>query len=130
MRYYALSPADQPQDNMIFFRWQKTQDRFRPEFAAGPPLWASGGRSRVPREMYKDLCCQVCRKIDEFAALARGLDPGIKIKAKTDFVRCFDGPLCCSFRAADVIRGSGAWGVDIIPLPGDPNYFLLWPAPW
>ena len=36
---------------------------------------------------------------------------------------------CCSARAADVIRESKAWGVDLIPLPGDPHYFLLWPNP-
>lgn len=129
MKYFMIIAKDQPHDNMIFFRWQETDDNFKPEFTAGPPLWATGGGSRVPREIYKDLCCPVCRKIDEFAALARGLDSEIKIKAKTDFVRCFDGSLCCSALAADVIRGGGAWGVDIIPLPGDPHYFLLWPNP-
>lgn len=129
LKYYMLAGKDQPHDNLIFFRWEEVKGDVNPQFTAGPPLWATGGRKRVPREMYRDFYCPVCQKVDEFKALARGLDPEIRIKAKTDFVRCWDGPLCCGVRAADVIRGSGAWGVDIIPLPGDPNYFLLWPNP-
>jgi len=72
MRLYNLVPADSRYNDWLF--WY--------EDAAGCVR---------PRRTYGDLVCPRCGKLDEPAAVARGIDAGVTIQAKRDFIEMSDG---------------------------------------
>lgn len=75
-------------------------------------------RRLVVPDAYKPLQCRRCGKVDEFAALAMGLLPGITIRSNKDYVGTLDGMVCVSARLAAVLRGAGLRGLEFVDIPG------------
>ena len=107
MRLYNLVPTDNRYNDWLF--WYVDE----------------GGYVR-PRQFYADLVCGLCGKLDEVAAINRGIDPSVTIKSKRDFIEMSDGIMIVSQHAKDVITGEGIKGLRYIPLP-DKKHFVPWP---
>lgn len=128
MKYYLLVCKNQPVQNYLFYRVEPDPDAPPLFFTSGPPMWSRAER-RYPLDRYREIYCKTCGTMDICKALAIGLDPSVKIRAKTDFAGTEDGGICASKRVVRFIRKIKPWGVRIIPLPGDAEYSLLWPHP-
>ena len=46
-----------------------------------------------PSQFYADLVCELCGKLDEVAAINRGIDPNITIRSKRDFIGTTEGSM-------------------------------------
>ena len=80
---------------------------------------------------YDDLVCTNCGKLDEPAAIARGINPAVCVQepdARRDLIGTEDGQLLVSCRFADAVRRAGITGLNLLPLPGDGRFFLAQPA--
>lgn len=78
----------------------------------------------VVRREYADLQCQSCHKINEEAALARGLSSRLSIKTTKDWVSTSESWICVSKRFKDYVCGEGIEGLTFMSLPGE-NMFVL-----
>ena len=128
MNYYLLVCKNQPLQNYLFYRAGPDPGAPPLLFTSGPPMWSRAER-RFPLDRYRDIYCKACGTMDICKALVIGLDPSVRIRAKTDFVRALDGGVCASKRVVRFIPTIKPWGVRIVPLPSDPEYALLWPEP-
>src|SRR5215813_9853129 len=107
MKLYNLVPADSRFDDWLF--WYEDADAYR-----------------RPKPIYSDLVCAKCGKLDEVAAINRGIDPSVTIKSKRDFIEMSDGIMTVSLHAKEVIIGEGVKGLRFIPLP-DQKHWVPWP---
>lgn len=83
-------------------------------------------KARKLRDRYKQFQCPRCKKVDELAALASGIDEDVVIKFKTDFTRSYDGLICISQRIAELFSAEGVKGASRIPIPNG-DAFILFP---
>ena len=81
---------------------------------------------RLPKPIYSDLVCSKCGKLDEVAAINRGLDPDIKIRSKRDYIATTDGFRVIARRAREAFIEEGIKGLRFIQL-SDGNHSVLWP---
>jgi hypothetical protein len=107
MRLYNPVPTDSRYNEWLF--WYQDE---------GGYVW--------PRQFYADLVCSACGKLDEVAAINRGIDPSVTIKSKRDFIGMTDGLISVSKRAKEVFIGEGVKGLRFIPLP-DEKHWVVWP---
>jgi len=109
VKYFELSAKDALDSSWILFRQP-------------PPEGLVEVRAR-----YADLACPECRKMDERAAVARGLEPDVRLQARGDWVTTDEGFTCCSARARQTLDEAGVAGLRYIPLPADARYLLVVP---
>jgi hypothetical protein len=107
VKLYNLIPVDSYFDNWLF-RYEDTAGFLR------------------PRAMYADLLCPVCRKLDEIAAIKRGIDPAVTIKSRCDVIELTDGLIATSGRATAAFQNQGIKGLRFIQIPGG-NHSVVWP---
>ena len=107
MRLYRLVPMDS-RFNAWLFWYEDNDDHIR------------------PRRVYSDLVCAKCGKLDEVAAINRGLDPDIKIRSKRDYIGTTDGFELVTRRAREAFGEEGIKGLRFIQL-SDGNHSVLWP---
>jgi hypothetical protein len=107
MRLYNLVPTDSRYNEWLF--WYQDEEAYV-----------------RPRQFYADLVCSACGKLDEVAAINRGIDPSVTIKSKRDFIGMTDGLISVSKRAKEVFIGEGIKGLRFIPLP-DKQHWVPWP---
>ena len=107
MRLYNLVPADSPVNDWLF--WYEDDAGFL-----------------RPRQSYADLVCRACGKLDEIAAIKRGIDPGVTIKSRRDIIELSDGQIAVSGRAREVFQHAGIKGLRFIQIPNG-NRTVLWP---
>jgi len=107
LKLYNLVPTDSPVNDWLF--WY--------EDAAG---------FLRPRQAYEDLVCPVCGKVDEVAAIDKGLDPEITIRSKGDITELSDGLIGASRRAKEIFQNEGIKGLRFIQIQKK-NYWVLWP---
>jgi hypothetical protein len=81
---------------------------------------------RRPKQVYSDLVCAKCGKLDEVAAINRGIDPNITIRSKRDFIGTTDGFKVVTRRAMEAFGEDGIKGLRFIQL-SDGNHSVLWP---
>jgi hypothetical protein len=108
MKINALVPKDQRSNNWIIRH--PTKD----------------GPVRL-RAQYADLRCRGCGKVDEEIAIARGLDPSIKIKADDDVVQSSDLYILFSRRLLGILSKHSVSGFKTTAFPTDSRYVLAWP---
>lgn len=89
-------------------------------------LHADSSTGRQIRSRYADLRCPRCRKVDEDAALARGLEDNLLARTSLDFGRTLDGFVFVSDRFRTVILTHSA-GCRFTEIPGKKFYWLLQP---
>ncbi|MCS7017373.1 MAG: hypothetical protein NZM42_14820 [Gemmatales bacterium] len=107
--YYWLVPKDQRHNNWILYT---------DSLESGVVL----------RPRYAGMECPRCRKLDETTAIKlKGIDPDVRIRAKTDYLITDDGFICVSRRAYEVIVDNEIGGWNVVPLPGDDRYMLALP---
>ena len=82
----------------------------------------------IPRVEFKDLVCAECGKLDELAALARGVPASLKIKSRHDFISSDDDFVLVSAWARTFLASLHLQGVEFLSMPSDPNYFVLLPT--
>lgn len=109
MKYYDLCPHSSRAVNWILFRDQMPEDIIE------------------VRPLYADMACPRCRKLDERAAIRRGIEPQVRIKASKDFTITDDNFNCLSRRAQDVLETAGVKGLGCIKMPGDKKYSIIMP---
>ena len=107
MTLYNLIPRDSRVFDWLF--WDDDDD--------GP---------RRPKGIYADLRCRRCGKLDEVAAISRGIDPSLTIQSGRDFIGTMDGMKVGGKRAKEAFEEEGIRGIRYIPLPGH-NHWVLWP---
>ena len=78
-----------------------------------------------PRQVYADLVCSVCGKLDEVAAINRGIDPDITIRSKLDFIEMSDGLIAAADCAREFFEEEGIRGLRFIQLP-DGHHSAAW----
>src|SRR5262249_43106502 len=81
---------------------------------------------RQPKQIYSDLVCAKCGKLDEVAAINRGIDPDVTIRSKRDFIGTSDGFKVVTSRAIEAFREDKIKGLRFIQL-SDGNHSVLWP---
>lgn len=106
MKYFELTPNDQRYTNWLFYR---DTDRIR------------------LRDLYTDLQCPVCRKLDETAALAQGIEADVRLMATDDYVISSDNFIVISARLLHLFASNGVSGFRTYPIPGDDRYVVAWP---
>ena len=109
MKYFWLVPKGQRHNNFILFHD------------------ADGSRPVTLRERYLDLQCKRCKKLDADVALQRGLEAGISIRARTDYVACDYGLVAVSKRFRGLLREHSIGGITFAELPSDDNYAVVMP---
>ena len=107
MKLYTLVSMDSRYDDWLF--WYEDAD----------------GRRR-PKPIYSDLVCSKCGKLDEVAAINRGLDRDITIRSKRDYIGTTDGFEVVTRRAMEAFMEDGIKGLRFIQL-SDGNHSVLWP---
>jgi len=81
---------------------------------------------RRPKHVYSDLVCAKCGKLDEVAAIYRGVDPNLTIRSKCDYIATTDGFEVVTRRAMEAFLEDGIKGLRFIHL-SDGNHSVLWP---
>ncbi|GBD36348.1 hypothetical protein HRbin36_01471 [bacterium HR36] len=73
----------------------------------------------VLRPRYAGMRCPSCRKLDEIAAITlNGVDPDVRIRAKSDYLSTADEFICLSKRAYEIVIDHEICGWTFVPLPG------------
>jgi hypothetical protein len=88
MRPYNLVPTDSRFDDWLF--WYEDADAYR-----------------RPKPINSDLVCAKCGKLDEVAAINRGVDPNITIRSKRDYIGTTDGFKVVTRRAMEAFMEDG-----------------------
>jgi hypothetical protein len=110
MKHYLLVAPDVRQSVWLFY-------------VDEPP--GTGPRVRQP---YLDLACPICRKIDEVAALTRGLEAGIKLgKRMPEFFHSEDNFPIVSAGFRSFLDSCQATGIKYYDLPSDERFFVAFP---
>ena len=107
MKYYWLTPKDQKRNNWILHR----------ETTSGVSL----------RSEYADLQCNKCLKVDELAAIERGIDADVSIHSRSDFLTSDDGLVAVSKRFRDSLASHNVSSVSFVSIPASGNYFIMLP---
>ncbi len=81
----------------------------------------------VVREEYGDLVCPACGKIDEAAALARGIGDGFRCRTDRDLVATSEDWLCASARFREFVEASRLEGLGFVPVPHS-DYHVVQPT--
>jgi hypothetical protein len=76
-----------------------------------------GERNLVVMEQYQDLVCQKCGKVDEKAALARGIQGSIVIQSRRPFLGSADDFYLLDERAKQVFSEVLPEQIDYYPIP-------------
>jgi hypothetical protein len=100
MRWLELAPRDPPVDTEVFFTCAN-----------------EGHARRLLRRRYADLACAKCKKFDEYAALARGLDEDVALTVSADIQSTLDFCVVVSARMRDAMDCIGTHGLGFIPNP-------------
>jgi hypothetical protein len=79
-----------------------------------------------PRQIYADLVCANCGKLDEIAAIARGIDQSTVIRSRRDFIALADGFIAVTARFKELLEANGGRGLRFVGLPRGERW-LLWP---
>jgi hypothetical protein len=104
---YNLIPDDSPVNNWLF--------------------WYEDDAGYVrPRQLYADLVCGACGKLDEIAAFARGIGPEVSIRSRRDFIELSDGMIAATKKVKDVFEQNHISGLRFVELPGGSTW-ALWP---
>lgn len=83
----------------------------------------------VLRPEYGDLQCKRCKKLDGWAALRRGISPGIPARAsRRDAVESDDGVLVVSSRSKNVLESVPGVEAEFFPFPASPDYWAVLPV--
>lgn len=107
--YYWLVPKDQRHNNWILYN-------------------DSLETGVILRPRYAGMQCSSCRKLDETAAIKfKGIDPDVRIHAKSDYLSTDDGFICISRKAYEIVVYHEIGGWNFIPLPGDHHYLIALP---
>ena len=109
MKYYWLAPKDQRNYNWLFYE-------------------ESNETGIKLRSQYTHLLCWKCRKLDELAAVAIGLDRGVKIRSKSDYLMTDDGLICVSARGQQILAQSNIVGLTYGPVSDDGRYAIALPT--
>jgi hypothetical protein len=99
---YAIYPRDSA-DDVFLFRHER------------------GGKLVVIDE-YQDLVCQRCGKVNERAALARGVRPGVRIRSKRSFFPAPDHTYLMDERGKQVFVTLLPGQIDFYPIPSSGFY--------
>lgn len=91
MKYFYLTSTDRRTNDFVFYKYWE-----RPGLYLTPEL--------------EELVCRVCKKLDQDAAIRRGLSQG-DIRTRVDWFHATDGPLCVSAKGKSAIETSGAEGL-------------------
>jgi len=81
------------------------------------------GRLSV-RSRYRDLMCRTCGKVDEQAAVARGIGEGFVVQPASDWIGTTDDWICVSERFREHVESMGYGGLVFLPLNSN-GYYLL-----
>ncbi len=79
----------------------------------------------VVRKEYSDLACSSCGKIDEQAALKRGVSRSFRVRAKKDWIGTSDDYLCVTKRFRDLVENEGLCGLEFLEIPAEPNHYVV-----
>ena len=80
------------------------------------------------REEYRDIACGTCGRIDELAALRRGIHHDVELPKKTtDFVRSNDHWYLISAKARDVLLQLKGVQAEFLEIPSSPSHFVVIP---
>jgi len=109
MRFYLIDPKDHRYSNYIFYL-------------------LSDDDYLVLRESYRHLQCQVCKKIDEIAALQLPLEPDVQIQGRFDLNQTSDGMYHCNDRVKKIVEDNGISGIRFIELPGKEDCYVMVPT--
>jgi hypothetical protein len=108
MNYYWIAAGDQVVNNWLIYYQEADQSlKLRPK--------------------YTDLECKICGKVDEYAALKRGVDRDVRIISETNVVGTDDGFIVFDTSIVASLKAAGVTGVDYDPLPGDSRYSIVLP---
>lgn len=81
---------------------------------------------------YLDLICANCGKVDETAAVRRGVNSFVRVRshrdAKRDFIGTEDGFFLVSQRFKSVVSDARITGLEMINIPGDRRFLLALPT--
>ncbi len=80
------------------------------------------------RERYASYACKKCKKVDEEAAIADGIDREVTIQSKSDFLTTDDGFICVSQRLKELLEDQSVQGVRYLSLPADDRYMVAMPS--
>lgn len=105
MKIYTCCSDDDTQEHWLFFE-------------------DVGGRLKVRTE-YRDLACSSCGKIDEQAALRRGVSSNFAVRAKKDWIGTSDDYVCMTLRLRNIIESNGFRGLVFLEIPEAPNHFVV-----
>ena len=101
MKYYQLSIEDVPLSEFLFREAgeSKTNLRFR--------------------KLYLDLVCTRCRKLDEIAALRRGIDLDVSFKFARDIMMSSDDQVIVSARFRDMVQSVAPDEIEFYEIPSN-----------
>src|SRR5262245_6265853 len=85
-------------------------------------LWCMGKQRLIVMQQYADLVCQRCGKVDERAALARGIQASVTVKSKRPFLGSDDDFYLLDERAKKAISGILPEYIEYYRLPSSPYY--------
>ena len=83
----------------------------------------------VLRKRYKRMACPRCGKVDEYAAIRRGIDEDVRLRSRKDITLTADGFICITPRVVEFFREHQFRGIDLLPLPNG-KHFVVMPAAW
>jgi hypothetical protein len=79
------------------------------------------------REIYYDLVCSRCRKVNEIEAAKRGIAPDVKFKVVRDIMSSSDDQVVVSSRFRDILVSAAPGEVDFYGIPGNRDLFVAFP---
>jgi hypothetical protein len=79
---------------------------------------------------YAHLQCPKCGKVDELAAVSSGVERGIRIHSRRNWVVTEDGILCVRRKTFDTLLTVGAKGLEPVVIPDDDRWLALLPTVW
>jgi len=106
MKYYTLYPEDTQNADWLFFKDDRNDHL-------------------TIRSEYKDLACSLCGKLNEEAAIQKGIAGDFIIKSKLDWHGSFDDQIIVTKRFKDIVESENFQGLNFISIPNDSDRFLV-----
>jgi hypothetical protein len=90
-------------------------------------LWSDREERLAIRAAYQDLVCRSCGKVDELAALQRGISPDVTVRTRADVLGTGeDLGVIVSQRFHAMVAELGVGGLSFLPIPSSPaHYFAI-----
>lgn len=106
MKHFDLTPSGNPATGSVFFESRR-------------------GQRPVLRARYADLACPGCGRLDEYAAVARGIDPSVSLPLKKDFGWNADLLLVAGPGFRRAYTDAGLTGLRFVPLASGDTAVIL-----